>query len=80
MFHNCQSLVEIHGLERIEHLTSGSNRRSFENCYSLKKVSIPNLDASLATTLDTMFSNCTSLEEIDLSHAKISDACKVTTF
>lgn len=80
MFQNCNSLVEIHGLERIEHLTSGSNRRPFENCYALKKVSMPNLDASLATTLDTMFSNCTSLEEIDLSHAKISDTCKVTTF
>ena len=80
MFQNCNSLIEIHGLERIEHLTSGSNRRTFENCYSLKKVSMPYLDASLATRLDTMFLNCTSLEEIDFSHIKINDSCIVTTF
>lgn len=80
MFQNCNSLIEIHGLERIKCLTDGSNRRTFENCYSLKKVSMPYLDASLATRLDTMFSNCTSLEEINFSHIKINDSCIVTTF
>lgn len=80
MFQNCNSLVEIHGLERIIQLTSGSNRRTFENCQSLKKVSMPYLDASLATRLDTMFLNCTSLEEIDFSYIKINDSCIITTF
>ena len=80
MFKDCHSLEKIHGLENIITLSSGSNRRPFENCYKLKEVNMPYLDASAATRLDTMFNNCTSLESIDLSHAKISDSCIVSTF
>jgi hypothetical protein len=80
MFKDCHSLEKIHGLEKITTLTSGSNRRPFENCYKLKEVNMPYLDASAATRLDTMFNNCTSLESIDFSHIKISDDCIVSTF
>jgi len=75
MFHMCSSLEEIIGLENIKKLSSGSNRRMFEACSSLKRIIMPNLDASLATTLDTMFSDCSSLTKINMDNVILNDSC-----
>ena len=47
---------------------------------SLSLIECGYLDASAATKLDATFNNCTNLERIDFSHAKISDNCVISNF
>ncbi len=73
-FYNCISLTEVHIPASVisikgttEYRNGDINRRgAFENCTSLKKVTIGDATSDLATTVvgHWAFYNCTSLEEV----------------
>lgn len=79
MFYGCSSISSINLTGwNTEKLTSTGLNNMFDSCYNLKRIyGIENFYTNNCTQLTNVFSNCRSLQQLDLSNWNTN---KVTTF
>lgn len=66
MFHNCEKLEEIKGLENLKTERVLNMYCMFYNCKALEEINMSSFSAAKLTTTKQMFYNCHSVETLDL--------------
>ena len=77
-FRDCVSLTDLTGLEHINAASVTNMNYMFQNCTSLRSLSLPDLNTASVTNMIYMFSGCTSLQSLDLSHLNTANVSNMS--
>ena len=79
MFHGCENLERIMGLETIDTSKVTEMANMFDGCSSLVTLDASGFDTSKVTTMTSMFRGCSSLTAIDLSAFDTTNAAHMSS-